>query len=240
MFGKNGSYVDDTTKLIIWIVVMAVGVLISVVIIWGFIRFRSIKHLDIIKYRYPGIVLFESCLAIAFMMITMPTSLLTLSEFENLASVQFILERIYTVTYSYLSHGIILSEALRLWLMFYQINYSFYSDNKNWMTHIKGDMSCQIWYTKCKQKYGSFRGIFKYVIAYYICVTSILATLSMIFGYQFWITFIDGGLYSIPVMLILLLYFKCPAFPDKFYFHCMCYISVFSWLLCYIDTYIRR
>ena len=220
MMSKMNVYLDDKIKLAIWITVEILGVLISIIIIWGLIRFRSIKRLDIIKYRYPGIVSIESCLAIAFMLITMPTSLLTLSEFENLVSVQFILERIYTVTYSYLSHGIILSEAFRLWLMFYQINCGYYSDNKNWIQHINGDIVDQNWYTKNKYKYGSFRGLYKYVIGYYLCITSLLATLSMIFGYQYWITFIDGSLYAIPAITIVFLYWKCPVFADKLYFYC--------------------
>eukprot|EP01084_Bolivina_argentea_P230406 388661_1 len=234
-----------------------VGILIAVVSLqyvlglfqlYGIYKFYSIKHLMIIRKRYPKIVMIEAIINVLFLMISLPLVAV------NLFNVSFFMYSThigYTI-YPILSHFIVNAEAARIWLIYFSLRHLDASTNQVWKSKIDATYSNNNWFLNNKHSFGNPKWVSIRICTYYIFAATVAIILLNMFGDIQWVLVIDGCLYGFPVLVVIYVYFKCPkTSKDYFLFHyefkTTTIISIFglglylsSQVISFIDFYLAQ
>eukprot|EP01084_Bolivina_argentea_P245643 411203_1 len=148
---------DEDVRFILWIISISVGLSLAILQIYGVFKLYSIQHLIIVSKRYPKILIIESVAAILYL--TISYMCLAYNVLKP-AHISELLSRTGFILYPYLGHFIVNAELLRLWLMFYDINYSNAIKNHQWKSKIDSNITnSNNWYLNNKNKYGNIKWV---------------------------------------------------------------------------------
>ena len=216
--GTEEKY-EDKTRLILCTVVTVMSVVIYIILMIGNLQFKEIMPLIIVKKRYPRIVLLESMLSIIVMFFYIPLYAAVIFQLQILSKYQ---KYITFAAFSFypICHGIILCEVCRLWLICYDLNYSYSSKNSVWKSQINQKFDSKNWWLKNRNSFGNYEYITKRGFIYAMCTGVTSMILYQMYGLQQWNHIIDLSLYTIPLIFLLYAYYaKCPKITkDNFFF----------------------
>ena len=201
--------------------------IVGILQIYGVYRFKSIQHLLIIQKRYPKFVIIESIVVIFSCIVAIPLVVNMRLELIKRSVNVTTYKIVDTVAWSInppCSHFIVNIEAMRLWLIYFNLNYLHSSKQSQWKSVINHTFAESNWFITNKKTYGNIKYIGFRVMIYYIISASI-STIAMAIFHTTHLHFAqltDGALYTIPVTFMLYLYWKCPQsgqLNELFYIH---------------------
>ena len=213
---------------IIFFVITAVCFVIGCLQIYGFHRFRSLRHFHPVQKRWPKLVQFECIACILSLFIGVPSlTNVELNVIKNgfthtAATIMTVSPRILNTS---LAHFIIDIEACRLYLMSYSLHYLSSSKNCKWKSQIDHSFAEKDWYLRNKHKFGNPRYVIKRVGIYYVLSTAITVsayTYARIvhLEYLYIADLTNAVLFIIPVAVINFTYYKTPSqCNDNLYFY---------------------
>ena len=200
---------------------MIILLIVEILLIIGYFRFKSILSLRIVQRRYPKIVLFESILAIIVTVTYLPlycTWTLELNIFKSYHNELYIST---WVVYP-LCHFIVFCEVCRLWLVCYDINYLHSSQNNVWKCQINTDYGDKDWWLKNRATFGNYNYMTKRMAIWGLLSGAFAVILFQTHpNYPQWAQILDSMVYGLPVVLLIYAYYKCPKLhkdQDKFLF----------------------
>lgn len=211
--------------------------------IYGIYQFSSIRHLLVIQKRYPSIVLIESTALIACFIIGI--SGLALREYAVDPHSLFLLA--IQIPVFMLIHFIVDVEALRLWLMWYDMNYIASSKNEKWKSQIDSAFAEKDWFLRNKHRWGNQSFVLKRGSLWYFPAASFVTAIICVHeferyheDYRFYWYLPDTVVFVFPVLLILFTYWKLPETNDGLFFQfefkttaITMFISVMIFILCF-------
>lgn len=202
----------------LFIVILCVCV--ASVQVYGFYRFRSLRHLMITKKRFPTMVQLECVAVIIYLLFPVPCF-----SYEQLHGpfddlFLYLLARIPMMT---LLHFILEIEASRIWCMYFNLQFLHSSQKQRWKVLIDHSFAEKDWYLRNKETWGNARFVSKRVAVYYLfaIITYTISTVSyatMQKGqYLFLWDVLDAILFIAPLVLIVYTYCRSPDTNDNLF-----------------------
>eukprot|EP01083_Nonionella_stella_P214714 773438_1 len=218
---------SESFKLEIWICIVTLTYILGFLQIYGVYKFKSIYGLLIVQKRYPQLVLIETIASLIELFIGVPLWVHSMFEatetHSGIDTLETVIEYSGFMVITYAAHFIGNIEAVRLWLMCYDLNYLHSSVNEVWKSEIDTSFSEKDWYLKQRSTFGSKPYVARRVFIYYLCAATLgsialISTNAANFGYIG--QCIDATLMGTPVAFTLYIYYKCPKkLNDNFLFH---------------------
>lgn len=209
------------------IIISSTSLCVAIIQIYGLFHFKSLKHLHIIRRRYPAMIEWESIAVILYLLIALP--LLTYERFhetdvENTLSntAQNALSLSADISNFVGLQFISNIEASRLFLIHYDLQYL--RSSKEWKVLIDSHYADKDWYLRNRIRWGNQRYVLQKAALYFVC--SLMATLPLRViamdnaSLKAMVWFLEAVLLIPPVTLTLIVYYKTPKkLDDLFYFH---------------------
>lgn len=210
-----------------WIISVSC-ILIGVIQIYGFQRFRSLRNLLVINRRYPHFVCVECLACIVLLMIGIP--LWTIGAFNDTTKlgisddVQLAVSLFPRALNICLAHFITDIEVTRLFLMSFDLNWTCHSRNQNWKCQIDYSFAERDWYLQNRNRWGNSHYVFKRASIYYfiaVIITVALWVYGQVVNKEFLTisSIVDAVFFVIPLIIINTLYCKTPNIGDTLFFH---------------------
>lgn len=204
------------------ILIAALGLFISLISIYGFHRFRSLRHLIIIQKRYPLIIQVE-CVAVILNVLAAAPSLYYAHIHDTSDTLVFFsYAQIPTII---LGLFIVDFEACRLWMIGYDLHYLKASANQKWKGQISSTFAERDWYLRNRKTWGNKHYIFNratiyFVISFVISVSTLCYFKTLHEDFLFIWFLLDAALFIAPLSLIMLSYCWSPKhLNDCLFFH---------------------
>eukprot|EP01084_Bolivina_argentea_P315181 545992_1 len=124
----------ETIAFEIWIILVGVCYVLGFIELYGYHQFKSMQQLIIVTKRYPVIVVAEAIISIIYLFLSLPlwiTNRLNSLNCNNDTVNIFVAYSGFILTV-YNSHFVVNAEAVRLWLMSFDLNYLNSSKNEQW------------------------------------------------------------------------------------------------------------
>eukprot|EP01084_Bolivina_argentea_P044526 81932_1 len=229
-----------------WISLCVLTFILGILQIYAYHRFTTIQHLVIIQKRYPTIVKVEAIAAVFLAFITIPiwsNDSFKATNFGIEGSEEYLYE-IGTILTVLNMHFIADIEVGRLWLISFNLHYLHASKNQQWKSQIDHSFAQKDWYLKNLKTYGNKKYVITRVFIWFVISTAIpLILFYTVFGFTHlhWYGLVDALFYSIPVIIIIYTYYKCPKDAnDNFLFHYEFRITVTIYGLSLIAYFINQ
>eukprot|EP01084_Bolivina_argentea_P310938 538155_1 len=204
------------------IIFNTVHIILSILIIYYFIRFYRFRHTQALQKRHPPLVYLQNlcilfyviqCILYKFAYIYNDGHTAT-GISHNHASIGYVLKLLSEIFYILSSHGMLLTFAARSYIIYFNINWAIEMQKSKWSIHLNSDLS-SFWFLRHHNDFGSKRYIYSFVFIYYIIVSivvSILLTTNL--GIE---GFIGFFLFGIEVISIFIIWNKIPRFHDVYH-----------------------
>ena len=211
----------------IWLSLVGLMYTIGILKFYGYLKFTSIAHLIIVNKRYPSIVISEAIISMIYLLISLPLwtnnrlNATQITQTNNQTLNQFFICSGYIST-SFCTHYVVNAEAVRPWLMSFDLNYLKSSKNEQWKSQIDSKFAEKDWYLLNRITYGNKRFIMIRVCAYYLFCAVSSSLIFIFFGPSHFhlAQFVDGVFFSLPVFVTLYCYYTVPKdLNDQFLFH---------------------
>lgn len=214
---------------LIFLIITAVCFFIGFAQIYGFLRFRSLKHLVIIQKRYHHFVQLECVVCMLSLFIGVPS--MSNTELNNsiyddhlsntMQMVLALLPRIFsTICFLFIMN----IEAARLYLMNYDLQYLHSSKNQRWKVQIDHSIAEKDWYLSNRKKWGNQRFVFKRTLVFYFLALCVTAS-TWIYTRAFYIEYVyvadlaNAIFVCVPIAIINVVFCKLPKANDAMFFH---------------------
>merc|ERR1712176_1400939 len=209
---KNISVIIMETNDVIWLIFIAIGWIFGIVQIYGLYFFYSIKHLSIVKKRYWQIVFVEALITIFFTLIGIPFGNATHINVPFLSKYQFYFNQVGWFCIAYFLQALCCTEASRLWLIYFELNYLHSLKNSKWKSIINKTEQTNNWYLNKRNIYGNMRWVTTFAFVYWLIAASITFCLYLVFGANdiYFVRNIEAFFTFIPIATIIILCCKCP------------------------------
>ena len=129
-----------------------------------------------------------------------------------------ILRILFVSTYPILNHYILWLACIKFWLYYYEIRFASFCHGNEWKSHINPHNVTYFtnWYVLNRQTFGNQKYLLQRVLLI-ILIPICIATISPIFRYTAkYDIFINLFLFSIPLSLIAIIWYKTPKYFDYF------------------------
>lgn len=218
----------------------AICTVVTIIQIYGFVRFRSMRHLVVIQKRYPLLVQLECIACALYIFIAIPALVDHISNEtrRNLdSSWQLALTLASRISTMIGSHFIADIESARLLLMSYDLQYLHSSRNEKWKVQIDPSFAAKDWYLRNKSTWGNQSFVCRGALAYYLF--AILVTVSVYTytevvhkEYLFVYVVVDAILFMLPLSIALYTFLNLPRnLNDNLYFLFEYKITAIVWCI---------
>ena len=238
----------STMSFQVWIGITALSYILGIALVYGLFYFQSLSNLLIVKKRYPNLVKAECITAIFYCFIGLPiwfNAQLNATDF-GISNSQNILRPLAGILAVFTNNIILNTEACRLFLLYFNLNYLHSISNEQWKSVIDHSFSKKNWYLLNASKYGNtnyvlLRGYF-YCFAASIVVSVFIAGFDAKYYSQGQI--LNSLTVSVPIFFIIYTYVRCPKkivdnFLFQYEFRATTFIF-FSGLLMYVGNIILK
>lgn len=233
------SHSDHGTVFLLFLAFCTCSALIQ---IYGLFRFRSLRHLVVIQRRYPALVQME-CIALLLLLFT--NSCWSHALLCESHSLPWYLPIDWYLAIDFitccLAHFVAEIEALRLYLICYDLQWTRSLKNQRWKTLIDTSYTEKDWYLRNRDRWGNKHYVFKQAtILHLIGFTIRVAYMGWVFlqprsRRADYIYVFDAVLFCFPILLINWSYFRAPKrLNDCLFFH----FEVKATIIAYIATYV--
>ena len=190
--------------------------------IWSFNRLR---HLLIMKKRYPRLIMLEAFASVFNLAIAYPATMaFQYKEYDHAVisgkwwPYLSTALTVYTVQITYII------EACRIWLISYDLHYLHSSKNQQWKTVIDEAYAKKDWYLQNRRKWGNKTYVGRLGFMYYIITSTAVFTTnwtqSQLGIDQITVFKLQCLFFIVPVSIPMYLYIKTPRnLQDQFLFH---------------------
>ena len=199
---------------------------VSVLILGPFLvystrQYNKYKETLILRKRHPNLVICNSILMIATLLIRVPL-ILWLEAFKNnlndtIFSIGIAIE---AFLYSSLSHGMAYANFCRYWFVYYEFSLEYLSENQIWKKIIN-PINVDNWFLIHKSDYGNLRWFIAHLILPIFCPIAIIDSVLIVGSKLYQIPpfqlfmLIDGAFFFTPLIGLILLWKKTPDFHDN-------------------------
>ena len=190
-------------------------------LVYSTYQYNKYKKTLILRKRYPNIVICNSVLMIATVLIRVPL-ILCLETFKNnlndtIFSIGIVIE---AFLYSWLSHGIVYANFCRYWFVYYEFSLEYSSENQIWKKIIN-PINVDNWFLIHKSDYGNLHWFITRLLLPIFCPIATIDSM-VIVGSKFYhmppfqiFMLIDGTFFCTPVIALIILWKKTPDFHDN-------------------------
>ena len=196
--------------------------MMQIVGIW---TFNKIRHLLIIKRRYPRLIMLEAFVSVFNLAIVYPATMaLQYKEYDHDAISGKWWPYLSTALTVYTAQITTIIEACRIWLISYDLQYLHSSKNQQWKTVIDESYAERDWYLRNRGKWGNRKYIVRLGFVYYIITSTVVFTTNWTQAQlgldQVDVLVIQALCYCVPLSIPIYLYLKTPRnLQDQFLFH---------------------
>eukprot|EP01083_Nonionella_stella_P063842 165906_1 len=229
----------------IWIGVVSVVVVVALIQIYGYFRFKSMTHLRIIQKRYPTLIMTEAIASIILLLAALPPWLNSWMVGIPIANqtLDDLLHVIGIVLSVYSLHFIMNIKSLRLWLISFDLHYLNALENDHWKSQIDHSSADKNWYLQNKNKWGNTLYTAKRVFVYYLSASSLSLTMLLYMAFiavdkRTWIGFaVDGIMYIAPLSTVIYTCYRCRMMKenDHFLFYYEFRITAILWSMGFVS-----
>eukprot|EP01084_Bolivina_argentea_P015645 29329_1 len=226
----------------IWIIMVCITYLLAILQIYGYYRFNIMGKLRIVTKRYPKLIKIEAFIVIIMLLIAVP-----LWYYQSLHIYKITHIRMHNIGWILSSlgiHFIVIIEAIRLWLVSFDLNYLYLSKNEKWKSQINHSFPEKNtnWYLLNRNKWGNKKYII-FVASVYYAVLSTLSVISQLYLYPLLANIIDTIFFLLPISITIYAYYKCPKqteLNDNFLFFYEFKLTIIIWCTCLIFSLINQ
>ena len=212
----------DSARETFVIVTVCIAVIWTMIVLWNYHKFLNVMESIMIQKRYPQIIKHQVWLMIVILLIAGPLIALDFSHLARFsASTQLIITRINHAVYPWFTFPFFTFIAWRFWHCFYGLQYSSSQEDETWKYHLNPALvKTKDFWLRNWTKFGSFKYTKK--IIYRIVIIGVIldvVLLQLCIGTDaiYFAMFIELSFHSIPVTMILILWWKLPEYVDHFY-----------------------
>lgn len=214
---------SDLIKLTVFCIVLALILIGTIYIIRQTKLLNGISSLTIIRKRYSSITKIVVFLSIFLILIVLSLECALIIFSSHISSSTYIILKIcFSVLNTICFHGILYLMFLRFWLMYFDVQYTISTLDKEWVIHLDPNISKKDWYFNNIEKYGNYKWLIPRLSILYFISISISITINVlilhknnIIPYYFYI--INIILNLIPILINMYIYTKTPTFYDHYY-----------------------
>ena len=184
-------------------------------------KLNGIANLTVIQKRYSKITNITVAFSIFMILIVFTfKSGIILFETEMTEQTNNILLICFTSLKIICFHAILYLMVLRFWLMFFDVQWTIATLDKEWTVFLDPNVAKKNWYFSNLETYGNWQWLLPRLILFYLISISISITMNVCILLQY----INIGFYAINMLLILIpivinivIYTKTPTFYDHYY-----------------------
>ena len=212
--------------VVVYFSVVAISYITGFIGIFGLFFFKKFQRLLIIQRRYPKLVIMETVVCVIGLFTSLP-----LDYNSTMRAVRFSSSDLnQIITYSgifissFTAFFMLVIEALRLWLISYDLHYLSCSKNSQWKSQIDTSYADKNWYLRKKSTWGNQLYLGKYVFIYFLVFSTSKAIvhsgIEAMYRGNLWIYHSANIAYATPAVLtVFYVYFTTPKhLQDQFLF----------------------
>eukprot|EP01084_Bolivina_argentea_P176850 305964_1 len=239
---------EESGAILFYITCVICILIISPTLIYCTFRFNQYKNTIVVRKRYPNIIMVIVILLILNIAIRIPLTILvitptTLPILNSLhhSHIAFVIESFLNV---YITHAAVALIALRFWMIFYKINYTYFLSTSAWQMVLNPLIPTNNWFLipSNKSKYGNAKSMFcRYFLPFYLIYGTFdfFLLINNRFSHFFELNLsfyqlISGFYYLVVMIFCVYLYKRTPNWEDHCFIRAEMRLGSLAWFICLV------